>query len=130
MIGGIDVRIPTRAGAVSTEVAVRAIRQCWPQSQYENGVTGERYREVRQIPFGEIEEIFVYRDDACADRWDAEGATPSLRNTMIHLIADEELVTVVVDERDAEMEEIIGTISSALGVKIWALPQRPWGNEK
>ena len=63
MIGGIDVQIPTRCGpSLSTEVAVRAIRQRWPHSDYENGLTGERYFEFNQIPFGEIQELFVYRD--------------------------------------------------------------------
>ena len=113
MIGGIDVQIPTRCGPLATEVAVRAVRQRWPQAEFENGVTGERYREFCQIPFGEIDEIFVYRDRASADSWDAEGAIPSLYNTMIHIVADQELITVVVDERDSAMEEIIAAISSA-----------------
>lgn len=123
MIGGIDVPIRTRCGpSLSTEVAVRAIRQRWPRSDYENGLTGERYCEFRQIPFGEIQELFVYRDRASADRWDAEGAVPSLRNTMIHIVADEDLVTVVVDLRDAAMEEIIAAISSTLGDDIFYIP--------
>ncbi len=130
MIGGIDVQIPTRCGPVSTEVAIRAIRQRWPQSEYENGLTGERYREFSQIPFGDIEEILVYRDCTSADRWDAEGAIPSLRNTMIHIIADPGLVTVVVDERDAAMEEVIAAISSALRDAGWVVSCNPSGNKE
>ncbi len=76
MIGGIDIQVPTTCGALSTEIAVRAIRQYWPQAEYENGLTGERYREFSHIPFGDIEEIFVYRDGAFADRWDADGCAP------------------------------------------------------
>ena len=78
MIGGIDIPIPTTAGPNSIEVAVRAIRQKWPHAEYENGLTGERYSQFCQIPFGEIEEIFVYRDHESADLWEAEGAVPSL----------------------------------------------------
>ena len=44
MIGRMDIQIPTRCGASSAEVAVRAIRQQWPHAEYENGMTGERYR--------------------------------------------------------------------------------------
>ena len=62
MIGGIDVRIPSGAGPQSIEVAVRAIRQAWPGAVFENGNTAERYPFFRQIPFGAVDELFVYRD--------------------------------------------------------------------
>ena len=41
---------------------------------------------------------------------------------MIHIIADEDLVTVVVDLRDAAIEEIIAAIRSALGDDIFYIP--------
>lgn len=122
MIGGIDVRLPTMAGASSIEVAVRAIRQKWPLSAFENGITGERYDHFSQIPFGEIEELFVYRDSASADAWDANGAIPAVYNTMIHLIPDDDLLTVVVDEKDAAMEELLTAITSALRDEIHYVP--------
>ena len=122
MIGGIDIEIPTRSGAASIEVAVRVIRQRWQYAEFENGVTGDRYHEFRDIPFGKLDEIFVYRDRPIADRWDEEGAIPELYNTMIHVIADEELISVVVDERDALIEEIVAAISSALGDDIFYVP--------
>jgi hypothetical protein len=122
MIGGIDIQIPTRCGASSVEVTVRSIRQKWPNAAFENAVTGERYGDFCLIPFGEIEELFVYRDSASADSWDVEGAIPSLENTMIHIVADEELITVVVDLRDEAMEQIIAAIESALGDDIFYIP--------
>ena len=122
MIGGIDIDVPTRCGESSIEVTVRAIRQLWPHAEFENGINGDRYQHFWQIPFGEIEEIFVYRESASADRWDKEGAIPELYNTMIHIIADEEMITVVVDERDALIEEIVAAISSALGDDIFYVP--------
>ncbi len=114
MIGGIDIEIPTRCGETAIEVAVRAIRQRWSRAQFENGITGDRYDQFCQIPFGEIREIFVYRDRDSADRWDVAGAIPELYNSMIHVITDEGLITVVVDERDTSIEEIVAAISSAL----------------
>jgi hypothetical protein len=122
MIGGIDIAIPTNCGASSVEVAVRAIRQKWPRSVFENGTNGDRYDRFSEIPFGLIEELFVYRDRASADVWDAEGAIPSVYNTMIHLIADDDLLTVVVDEKDAEMGEIVGAISSGLDDGVHYIP--------
>lgn len=87
MIGGIDIHLPTKAGASSVEVAVRAIRQRWQRAVFENGITGDRYTDFSQIPFGEIEELFVYRDTRAADAWDADGAIPALYNTMVHIIS-------------------------------------------
>jgi hypothetical protein len=122
MIGGIDIRLPTRAGALSAEVAVRAIRQRWPHAIFENGLTGERYGLFAEIPFGELEELFVYRDLRAAELWDNEGAVPEAYNSMIHVIRDPDMVTVVIDERDAEMDCIIGTIRSALADEIFFIP--------
>ena len=53
-------------------------------------------------------------------------AIPSLRNTMIHIIAGEGVVTVVVDEKDVAMEEIIAAISSALCDDILYIPAEFW----
>lgn len=118
MIGGIDIRIATRAGVLSAEVSVRAIRQKWPRAVYENGLTGDRYDKFSDIPFGELTELFVYRDSNAANLWDAEGAVPNAYNTMIHLVADRDTITVVIDERDREMESIIAAIRSGLADEI------------
>lgn len=114
MIGGIDVHLPTRAGASSIEVAVRAVRQRWPVATFENALTGEQYPHFGQIPFGEIQELFVYRDSAAAEKWDVDGAVPEVYNTMLHLIPDDNLLTVVVDERNAAMNELLAAIQSGL----------------
>ena len=81
MIGGIDVRIPTRAGSLSAEISVRAIRQVWPLATFEDGLTGESYEQFRQIPFGELEEMFVYRDSSSARLWTpkARSLKPAIR---------------------------------------------------
>ena len=114
MIGGIDVRIPTAAGPGAVDVAVRAVRQKWGQSVYENGSTGERYNSYQEIPFGDVEELFVYRDSQAADLWDEHGAIPEAYNTMIHLIHDDGLLTVVIDELTPEMKTITNAIRSGL----------------
>jgi hypothetical protein len=122
MIGGIDTHIPTRVGDLAVEVAVRAVRQHWPDAVFEHGDTGDKYDEFWQIPFGELNEIFVYRDPIASQRWDAEGAVPEVYNTMVHIIADEGMITLVVDEKDAAMQQLIATISSALDDDILYMP--------
>jgi hypothetical protein len=122
MIGGIDVRIPSGANSHSVEAAVRAVRQAWPQAVFENGNTGERYGRFWEIPFGQIDEIFVYRDTACADLWDRFGAVPEATNKMIHIIHDEGLITAVIDEKSAEMDAAMEAIRSALSDNIFFTP--------
>ena len=122
MIGGIDIRLPTRAGDVAVQVAVRAIREHWPDAVFENGDTGDGYDRFWQIPFGELDEIFVYRDSNARQGWDTEGAVPELYNTMIHVIGDEDMITLVVDQKDAAMQEMIATVSSALHDGILYMP--------
>lgn len=41
---------------------------------------------------------------------------------MIHVIGDEDMITVVVDEKDAAMQAIIATIASALDDQILYMP--------
>jgi len=118
MIGGVEIPIRTQAGAESMVVAVRAVRQIWPRAVFEDGVTADRYNRFWEIPFGEVEELFVYRDETAADAWDEHGAIPRLKNTMIHLISDDDRITAVIDERDAETGEIIAAITSALSDSI------------
>lgn len=114
MIAGSDIRIPSSAGPESMEVAVRAIRQQWPRAVFENPETGERYNFFWQIPFGGLDELFVYRDETTADKWDELGAVDELRNTMIHLLADVGMITVVIDFDDAATAGIIRVITSGL----------------
>ena len=114
MIGGIDIAIPTQAGDLSLVAAVRAIMQYWPKAVFEDGVTGERYARLTEVPFGRIGEIFIYRDSAVADAWEAEGAVPELYDTMVHVIADHDRITLVVDSTEGLMADLIATVRSGL----------------
>lgn len=114
MIGGIDIRLPSKAGLDSIEVAVRAIRQVWPQALIEHGDTGELYSNFWDVPFGEVNELFVYRDHNAADIWNEKGAILEVYNTMIHIVYDDGLITLIIDKHDMAMEEIFAAIRSGL----------------
>src|SRR5205809_507045 len=103
MIGGVEVTVRTDAGSQALEVSVRAIRDDWPRSAFENGDTGERYESFSAVPFGRLKEVFVYRNPSDADAWDERGAVPELSNTMIHLILNEDSLTIVIDNMNADM---------------------------
>lgn len=120
MIGGVDVDIPTRAGAIALEAAVRAIRRVWRHATMEDATTGEAFRQYEDVPFGQLSEIFIYRDQDAKRMWDDEGATPKAFNTMIHLITDEEGLTAVVDDEDAEeIRIILAAIRSLLSDEVF-----------
>jgi hypothetical protein len=114
MIGGIDIDLLSRAGDRSIEVAVRAVRQYWPLAVYENPETADRYGVFSEIPFRGLSELFVYRDSESADAWDEYGAIPRLGDTMIHVIADAERLTIVVDDKTAQMNRLIEDLAAAL----------------
>lgn len=114
MIGGIDIAIPTQAGDLSLMAAVRAILQYWPSAVFENAVTGQRYDCLAELPFGRIEEIFVYRDAEVAEAWEAEGAVPDLYDAMVHIISDDDRITLVVDSTEGQMAELIAAVRSGL----------------
>ena len=114
MIGGIDVRIKSGAGKESLERATRAVAQLWPDAVFAHGETGELYDSIWHVPFSEIEEVFVYRDRDSAKVWFEKGAVAEAFNQMIHILHDPGLITVVIDERDEEMEAALKAISSGL----------------
>jgi hypothetical protein len=114
MIGGIDIRVKSVAGKESLEIAARAIAQLWPDAVFAHGETGERYDYVWLVPFSEMDEVFVYRDSASADIWFEKGAVPEANNTMIHVLYDPGLVTIVIDERNHEMDAALNAIKSGL----------------
>ncbi len=121
MMGGVDIGIPTWAGDSALLASFRAIRLFWRNAVVENGATGTRFAGYGGIPFEELEEVFVYQDRAAADLWDAEGAVPAALNKMIHLIADEQLTTVVVDEPDdPTMKQMVASIKSYLSNDIFS----------
>lgn len=114
MIGGVDISVPTKAGALSLEASVRVVRQLWIDAVYENAETGERYPSFEDIPFGRLEEVFIYRNLRAADLWEERGAVPEALNSMVHLFSDNDLLTLVVDEVNPEMEQLSNAIRSQL----------------
>lgn len=113
MIGGIDVIIPTTAGKMALEAAVRVIRFIWPHAVFANSVTAECYDQFEQIPFGLLNELFVYRDVAARELWEVD-CSDATKNTMLHLLIDDTQLAVVVDDHDATTDKVISTIQSAL----------------
>ena len=114
MIGGVEIEMPAKDCGMAIEVAARAVWQHWPHAAFEDATTGQRFDQFHEIPFGTLDEIFVYRDAQADDVWDAVGAIPAVHNTMIHILVDEGLLTLVVDQSDNEMQQVAAAVRSAL----------------
>ena len=113
-IGGIDILIPHQIDEkLAVYLTARLIRQRWKNAVFEDTNTEEYYEDYHKLPMRELSEVFVYKDKICKAEWDwdAGNAAP---NTMIYVIGQKDLITVVVDERDAEMNEIVSSITLVL----------------
>src|SRR3972149_1489655 len=105
MIGGTDIVIPNPGLPVAQamDTVVRCARGRWAGAILQDS-GGRRFRSYREGPFGRVRELFVYKDEQAFLSWERVGAKPENANSMIHLIADDYQLTVVVDdEHDATM---------------------------
>ncbi len=99
-IGGDDIVIAHSADGLALDVAVRMFRYFWRGACFENSDTGEVYSDYAAIPFGQLRELFIYRDRAALDAWNAGNAPPGC---MVGLIVDPGELTIVVDDRNITM---------------------------
>src|SRR2546421_5789641 len=97
MIGGTDIVIPTIGDSEALDACVRMIREYWPQAVFENALTGEKYQHYRELPFGQLRELFVYPNAGAMAAWD-HGEESAATNSMLYLILSPDQVTVVLDE--------------------------------
>src|SRR5262245_59234492 len=98
MIGGHDLAIPTAGKAAALDVALRIMRRHWPSAVFEDALTGDRYLGYKSIPVARLSEVFTYRDNESAAKWECSGATHELAGTMVHLLLSSDSLTLVMDE--------------------------------
>lgn len=124
MIGGADILIEY-PGLLRTsgglDIAVRCIAGRWKDAIIQDAGSGKHFESYTSVPFGRLTELFVYRDEAAFESWTKAGADISNANAMVHLIADDSALTVVVDDpSDATMESIVNEVRDLLtGSQSW-----------
>jgi hypothetical protein len=125
MIGGEDIVVETsdRPRSAVLDAVVCCIRRCWPRAVVVDGITGTRFDSYGAVPFGLLSELLVYRDEPSFDAWQQLGADSGNANTMIHLIADDAALTLVVDDPDdATMASIVDEARDMLAPSnFWAM---------
>ena len=117
MIGGDDVVLP--AWDVdpdeSLAAAVRQVLHEWPKAIIQDGDSGQVFAHFWDVPFRMVRELMVYRDSTAFASWMQDGAEPSNAHSMVHLIADTDRSTVVVDDRlERVTARLIGNIRGLL----------------
>ena len=102
MIGGHDISLLSDTPAQATEGTVRLALALWRDAVVEDAETGELLGSVigtdRELP----SEILIYRNAFARDCWVAHGAVPENASSMIHVVRDEDSVTVIVDDPDTQ----------------------------
>lgn len=100
MIGGEDIliEVPCLAPSMTLPAAVRYVLDRWPNGVTQDGDTGRRFDRFASVEFGNLREVFVYRDEPAFHSWERLGADATNANQMVHLLASSRCLTIVVDD--------------------------------
>lgn len=128
MISGTDFVLPAPSERDGIADCLSAIRNFWPDAVVELGDRDAALSAIADFAPSESDELFVYRDARAAEAWEQDGGTPELLHLMIHLLRDNEEITIVVgDPGQPETAMILNAICKSLGLA--ELPQPPAGSD-
>jgi hypothetical protein len=103
VIGGVDTVIPLHAHdpTRALERLTRELFSRWPSAVAEDA-EGRSFSRPEDVPFSACCDLFVYKDNAVRQVWNALGATPEGEAAMVHLIATDTSITLVTGPIDIE----------------------------
>ena len=111
MIGGQDIHLKVPSGAAAIDAAVRAVAGRWPSAVFVVDNEQEVVPRPEQLDLDDGSEVVIYKDRAACEKWRAGGYDPSLKGTMIYLIAQRDGLTVVLEEEPStEMASVLSSI--------------------
>jgi hypothetical protein len=116
MIGGEDIVIERGNADRSLlfEAIAQATSESWPALIVQDAATGDTYASIRDVPFGALSEMILYRDASSEEAWRTDGATEENYETMIHVLVGDNSVTVVVGENRGEISMIVERLMSVV----------------
>lgn len=117
MIGGTDIvrQLPGIAPGDALELLARVVCDRWENAVLQDANAPARFRSFQEASFGKLRELFVFRDSDAYESWRLHGATEGNANTLVHLLANDREVTIVVDDPEAaSMHSIIEEASALL----------------
>ena len=89
MIGGTDIVLEVRSGAMAAEAILRTVRRHWPRCVYQDAdaeMVPVSLPDSEWPPQLRSRQFFIYRDEEVARSWDEYGAIPENDNLMLHVI--------------------------------------------
>jgi hypothetical protein len=115
MISGHDIVIPcqSESGFVFDRI-LHLARHVWKEAVIEDAETGDLLNPEYEDAFVGVNGVMIYKDEASRKSWNENGSVEENRNTMIHVIAGWDKITLVVDdEKDSATEIIVAATRSA-----------------
>ena len=116
MISGTDITLPVSPDRDTIANCLIAIQNSWPNAVVVSPECDAVPAAIADFAANGNDELFIYRDTLAAEAWKRDGGTPELSDSMIHLLPDDEEITLVVgDPGQPESAAILNGISEALG---------------
>jgi len=104
MIGGTDIVFHGPTTSEDVDLILRTLLVKWPDARIQaaDSLDATSLRDFRLLAPVPVE-LIVYRDAASLDSWRASGATSENQGAMMHLIANADGTTIVVDRADSPL---------------------------
>jgi hypothetical protein len=100
---------------LAMKAGVRHILDCWPAGIIQDGDPAQRFAEFALVPFRNLREVFVYRDQRAFESWERLGADRENADQMVHLLVSDGQLTIVVDRlKNASSKSIVDGLSDHL----------------
>lgn len=123
MIGGVDIEVPATERTVALDLCAKVMSRYWPSAVFDDAESGRRYVRFEEVPFAGMRELLVYRDEQTAEKWDEWGAVPELEDSMVHFLAEDGRVTVVMDHPDSDvMRPVLSALQELLRQDSFRIP--------
>jgi hypothetical protein len=118
MIGGVDLILKGRTRSDDADLILRAVRRAWPSACFQRAdAENAAPLSAVRFPVDNMDEFFVYRDAACLESWQTNGASTENEDTMIHVVVSPQEITIIVDRYDGPLAVLAEEIFEALRAK-------------
>lgn len=114
-VGGYDTVIALPWEPADRDRVLRFLRNVWPDGLYEDACgpyVGRLSEALRFAP--PSREFFVYLSPEAWTAWEADGASATNRDTMLHVLGGDEEITLVVDRAHGPLDELLEELRHAL----------------
>ena len=96
MIGGKDIVIPAAGSPAALDACVRVVQKQWPDAQFEDAETGDKFASYGNIPLGRVRQLLAYPNAEAEALWDADSSDSPV-NSLLYLILGDHSVTAILD---------------------------------